>query len=70
MPIHPLPKGRGLLGRDTKGIRIMSKLNVCVKSDVSNVVFNQNGKINVMASLSAPDVEDASKKSIVYLCGD
>jgi Ca-activated chloride channel homolog len=51
-----------------KGIRIMNKLNVCVKSDVSNVIFNQNCHINVMASLSAPDVEDASKRNPLSIC--
>lgn len=46
----------------------MSKLNVCVKSDLSNVVFNKDENINVMASICAPDLDKSAKRNPLSIC--
>jgi Ca-activated chloride channel family protein len=46
----------------------MSKLNVSIKSDLDKVVFDKNDFVNVMVSLSAPDVEKDTKRNPISIC--
>lgn len=43
-------------------------MKVGIKLDVEKVVFSENGYVNMMASLKAPDVSDAKKRNPLCIC--